>query len=215
MTQTMAQRPFASLAGGAVHQFLAVAGAHGEPDACVRGDSTAARASGFAHHVIGHVQQVLDLLRQAGRVAVAEGGDVQRPLLGAEGGDELPGEVNLPGVGGLVARRAFQQLQQRQAGERVGRVGRRRRTGQLLGRELSEQGAEPLVGGFLALAVPAGNAPLGWKRAAAYPSRPGLSSPSASTYRSESRCSSTSRTDQRCARKASSASSPSRDCSRI
>ena len=73
------------LAGGAIDQLGAVAGVHREPDAAhqVAYGSQGVRLS---HHVVCHVQQVLDLLRQAGRVAVAESGDVQRPFLGAEGG---------------------------------------------------------------------------------------------------------------------------------
>ena len=88
---------------------------------------------------------------EAGRVAVAKDGDVQGAFLGAESGDELSGEVNLAGVGGLVAGGAFQQFQQRQAGEGVGRVRRSGRTGQLFGGEVCQQGAKAAVGGFLVL----------------------------------------------------------------
>ena len=65
--------------------------------------------------------------------------------------NELTGEVYLAGVARLMPRRAFQQFQQRQAGEGVGRVWRSRRAGQLLRRKLRQQGAKPLVGGLLAL----------------------------------------------------------------
>ena len=116
MMQTMAQSPLAGLAGGAVYQLLAVAGVHGELYAA---DEVAhgRQCLRVGYHVVGHVQHVPDLGGEAGRVAVAEGGDVQGTLLRAEGGDELAGEVDLAGVACLMARRSFQQLQQGQAGE--------------------------------------------------------------------------------------------------